>query len=652
MKNSLRKIVSRGSLATGVAAALALAFAVPAAATTDTLDQQQLLTFSLQKQIPVLAQTFTAGLTGQLDRLTLGADTTSSARLRVTIESTTSTGLPSGSALSTPQTFTVSWACCRQFHDLTLNPTVGITAGTRYAIVVEVLLGTFTWYNSSSLDAYASGRAYIGSTWLTGPTWGEDFAFKTWVAASTNSAPTLAVDTASVSVNEGTAPTDTGTFSDPDGDTVTLSASAGNVTKSGTSSGTWSWTHPASGDAPAQTVTVSATDGQGHTTTASFTVTVLEVAPSIAAASRAVSVNEGTAPTNTGTYSDPGGDTVSLSASTGTLTKTGTSSGTWSWTQPASDEAAAQAVTVTADDSHGQVTTASFTVTVNVVAPAARIVTDPATLPEGTSEPFTGAAITSFAGDSTGLTYAWRVTKNGAAYASGSSTGFSFTPDDEGTYVVTFQATDDGGMSGTDSMTVIGTNVAPTAHMSVGQSLVTVPQQSVAFSGNFTDPGALDTHRVTWNFGDGSSSTTNYGPGGSASFSASHAYAAVGTYTVRLTVTDDDGGAGTATGTVSVQTTQVALGKVADAVNRLPSLNAGQKNSLVAKLKAASAAAARGDNKACNNILNAFLNEFQADLASNKLSTVQTTTIVSAIYAIRGSLGSYNRFLEWWPLAE
>ncbi|TMF31147.1 MAG: PKD domain-containing protein [Chloroflexi bacterium] len=529
MKNSLRGSVSRGSFAAALAATLSLAIAVPAQATTDTLDQSQTLTMSSQRQITFLAQTFTAGMSGQLDRVSLAADTTTGfANIRVSIQTVSASGTPSGTTLGSPTAFSGSFVCCRQFHDFALNPTVSITSGTRYAIVVQTVGGVFTWYNSSTLDAYTGGRLYVSSTWLTGSQWGEDFAFRTWVAASTNSAPSVAADTAAVNVNEGTAPTNTGTFFDPDGETVTLSASSGAVTKTG--------------------------------------------------------------------------------------------AGTWSWTRAASDEAVPQTESITADD--------------------------------GQSEPFTGAATTAFAGDSAGLTYSWRVTKNGAAYASGSNTSFAFTPDDDGTYVVTFQATDDGGISGSDSMTIIGTNVPPTAHVSVGQSLVTVPLQSVTFGGSFTDPGALDTHRVTWNFGDASSSTSNLGPGGSANFVASHAYSAAGTYTVRLTVTDDDGGAGQATATVTVQTAQSALSTIAGAVNGLASLNAGQKNSLVAKLKAASASAARGDNRACNNQLNAFLNEFEADVKTSKVSALQANTITGAVYAVKGSLGSYNRFLEWWPLAE
>ena len=127
MKNSFRRSVSRGSLAAAFAAALALAVAVPAQATTDTLDQSQTLTFGLQRQIPLLAQTFTAGMSGQLDRLSLAADISGFAIIRVSIRTVTSTGSPSGTTLGSPTAFAGSFVCCRQFHDFVLNPTISIT---------------------------------------------------------------------------------------------------------------------------------------------------------------------------------------------------------------------------------------------------------------------------------------------------------------------------------------------------------------------------------------------------------------------------------------------------------------------------------------------------------------------------------------------
>jgi len=546
-------------MAAAFAAMLSLAGWVPAQAANDSVDQAQTLTLSSQRQITMMAQTFTAGMTGQLDRLTLAYDTpTGFASLRVSIRTINSNGQPSSTTLGTTVAWQGSVVCCRGFHDFNINPTVAIAGGTHYAIVVQTVSGVLTWYNDSTVDAYAGGQAFVacsGCAWLTGSQFGMDFAFKTWVATSVNSAPVLTSDSAAVTVNEGTAPTNTGTFSDPDGDSLTLSASSGAVNKTGAGSGTWSWTQAASDEGPRQTITITADDGQGHSVTTSFTLSVV------------------------------------------------------------------------------------------AVAPTAQIVTDPTEVPEGTTEPFTGAASSPASADnSAGFSYTWHVTKNGGVYASGSGKSFSFTPNDEGTYVVTFQATDDGGMSGSDSMTVIGTNVAPTATIKPVQAaapLVIAPQELLTFSGTFTDPSTLDTHTAIWDFGDGSSAS---------GFTAAHAYAAAGTYRVTLTVTDDDGGVGHATIQVPVQTTQQALGSISGYVQKISTLNAGQKNSLTAKLNAASAAAARGDTNAANDQLNAFLNEVRADQNTGKLSAGDATTLSNAVHAVKGALGTFNRFLEWWPL--
>lgn len=548
-----------------LAAGLLVLFAVPAQAATDTLDQSQTLMLSNQR-LGLMAQTFTAGMTGGVDRVSLASDTSFGAvGLTVQIQSVTAAGAPSGSVLGS-----MSWhgtlGCCHQFHDFAFSPAVGVTAGTKYAIVVHAA-GLFTWYDSWSIDAYLPGQLYLscnGCGWLTGSGYGDDFAFKTWVATSANRAPVVAADNGAVQVTEGT---------------------------------------PAS---------------------------------------------------NSGTFSDSDGDIVSITASAGTITKSGTSSGTWSWSQPASDESAGQTVTVTADDGNGLSSTASFTVAVMGAAPAAQIVTDPVSSPEGTPIGLAGAANSPDPTDNkAGFTYGWSVTKNGNPYASGSGSGFTFTPDDEGTFVVMLKATDDGGMTGATSQTIVGTNVPPKARITgvtAGAPLVLTSQEAVTFGGSFTDPGVLDSHVVTWNFGDGATDVASYGPGGSAGFSTSHAYSSAGSYNVTLTVTDDDGGVGVATTQVAIQTPQQALGKIANYVSGLSSLNAGQRNSLVAKMNAAAAAAGRGDTTAAHNQINAFLNEVQADANTGKLSAGQAATLRAAAHAVQSALGNYNRFLEWWPL--
>ena len=119
-------------------------------------------------------------------------------------------------------------------------------------------------------------------------------------------------------------------------------------------------------------------------------------------------------------------------------------------------------VTVT-DKDHGSGSN-TFTVSVANVAPTAAITGAPASSPEGTPISLGSTATDPSHADTTaGFTKAWSVTKNGGAYASGTGAGFSFTPNDNGTYVVTFSATDKDGGTGADQKTIDVTNVAPTA---------------------------------------------------------------------------------------------------------------------------------------------------------------------------------------------
>jgi PKD repeat protein len=566
-----RSLRSRWSLALALGAGLTLSFVLPvqAAVTTDTLDQSQNLTIGAE-QTPWMAQTFTAGMTGQLDRVSL-ASLTQAGLGTVIVQSVTGT-FPAGTPLGTTALSGV-WTGNKQFHDFWFTPAISIRAGSHYAIVVKMTgRSKLTWYDSGGWPAYTGGQLYTGgpsSPWATDPVAGAEFAFRTYViGGSANQAPVVAADSSTVTVNEGTAPAMTGTFSDPDGDTVSLTASAGTVTQTGTNAGTWSWTQPATDEPSSQSVTIKADDGRGLTSTAFFAATTIGVAPTVSI-SRA---------------------TVGLSAS---------------------------AVSTSA----------------------------PASSPEGTAINLNGSASSPSAADNAaGFTYSWNVTKDGASYGTGSAAGFSFTPNDEGTYVATLQATDDGAMTGTSSVTFIGTNVAPTAKItSVAWTpqLVLTAHQSVSFAGSFTDPGTLDTHTAGWKFGDGATST---------GFSVAHAYNAPGVYTVTFTVTDDDNGTGQATTTVTVQTPQQALTSIGGYVQNLKGLNGGQKNSLMAKLNAAGDSMTRGNATAANNQLNAFLNELQADLNTGRISAADMTTLRDSVHAVQAALGTYNRFLEWWPL--
>ena len=558
------------ALALGMAAVVLLAIPIVARA-SDAVDQAfptTILPNSINST-KLMAQTFTASTTGQIDKVSLTLETHSQLVTGwVQIRPLNADGSPAGGTLqptSTPIQFSYPFGSA--YHDYTISPAFPITSGTRYAIVWTAKIGTGFWWGSG-FDAYTGGQEWlscIGCAWIPSAT--RDLAFKTWVSTSpSNQPPVVAAD------------------------------------------------HPA------------------------------------------VAVNEGTPAANTGTFSDPDGNPVTLSASSGTLTRSGTSTGTWSWSAAASDEAASanQTITITADDGSGGTSTTSFPVTVAGAAPIAAITAPGSTGPEGTAVHLAGTATSPSAADNAaGFTYGWSVTKNGAAYKSGAGARWQFTPDDEGTFVVTVKATDDGGMSDTASVTVTGTNVWPNADITSVTAtvpLVITPQETINFAGAYTDPGALDTHTSKWNFGDSITSSASHGPSGSGTLFASHAYGAPGTYHVSLTVTDDDGGAGVATTTVVVQTPQQALTSIEAYVRGINTLSRGQINSLIAKLDAASAAAARGDYTASHNQMSAFLNEVRADVKSGKITVAEQTTLTSAIHAVEAALGTYNRMLQWWPL--
>lgn len=119
---------------------------------------------------------------------------------------------------------------------------------------------------------------------------------------------------------------------------------------------------------------------------------------------------------------------------------------------------------------------------------------------------------------------------------------------DNGTYTVNVQITDNQGATGSNTATVTVNNVAPTIGV-IGASINPVQiNNATVLSANFTDPGVLDTHTASWNWGDGNSSTgTVTESNGSGLVSDSHIYTTAGVYQVTLTVTDKDGGSNTQT---------------------------------------------------------------------------------------------------------
>ena len=213
------------------------------------------------------------------------------------------------------------------------------------------------------------------------------------------------------------------------------------------------------------------------------------------------------------------------------------------------DDDGTYVVTLTATDDDGGAGTDTKTIAVTNVAPTPAITGAPGTSPEGTAISLTGSATDPSSVDQATLTLTWAVTKNGSAYGSGGTgASFSFTPDDNGSYVVTLTATDKDGGSNTGIATITGTNVKPAVTIS-GPAVGSVypVNTPITFTGSFTDAGTADTHTAQWAFDGNTIAGTVTESNGSGTVSNIHSFRTPGVYAVKLTVTDDDEGSGVTT---------------------------------------------------------------------------------------------------------
>ena len=204
------------------------------------------------------------------------------------------------------------------------------------------------------------------------------------------------------------------------------------------------------------------------------------------------------------------------------------------------------------------VTSDAVVLTINNKVPTPTIHGAPPTSSEGTTINLTASAGDPSLQDMTaGFTFIWHVAaSNGQIIADGSGSNFGFTPNDNGTYVVTLTATDKDNGSANTTATIEITNVDPTVTFSGPGS--GVRGQDRSFSGSFSDPGSADTWTATVNFGDGSGDqplTLN----ADKTFSFHHTYVNVGTYTITVTVRDDDGGIGTASRQIAISVVELQV---------------------------------------------------------------------------------------------
>jgi len=318
------------------------------------------------------------------------------------------------------------------------------------------------------------------------------------------------------------------------------------------------------------TVVVSARDNADNLGSETCVYTVAaNTPPAVAADNASVTVNEGQTATHTGTWSDAdASDTVALSASVGSVIKSGTNAaGTWSWSFATTDGPDdSQTVTITANDGNGGVTTTTFSLTVNNVAPQVAYVSPVTTVDEGQTKTYnftvndpgddTYALASGFPDCGTGGSLvggSFSVSGN-----SGSQTGkFDCKfPDGPATTDVRVRFTDSDGASGTASVTVTVSNVAPSVTITspAAPNLDFLLNASVPLTASCTDPGTLDNPwAATVDWGDGSL-PESLGPVtcNSGTFPASHTYTSVGSKTIAVTVKDKDNASGSANVTIKI----------------------------------------------------------------------------------------------------
>ena len=180
--------------------------------------------------------------------------------------------------------------------------------------------------------------------------------------------------------------------------------------------------------------------------------------PVVVASQASVTVNEAQTATNTGTVSDPEGNSITLSASVGTVTYN-SGAGTWSWSFGTTDgPAQSGTVTITATDNLNASSLASFTLTVNNLPPTASLSNTSGTITAGQSASltFSSQSDVSPVDTSAGFLYSYDCTNSGTFLISNStSPTFNCPYPSAGTFTARGQIADKDGGANTYTVQVV-----------------------------------------------------------------------------------------------------------------------------------------------------------------------------------------------------
>ena len=306
-------------------------------------------------------------------------------------------------------------------------------------------------------------------------------------------------------------------------------------------------------DLPASyTVKLQVTDDDGETAIDSAVITINDITPTANAGGNQTG-NEGTGVSLHGSGTTAPGDAIVAYA--------------WDLDNNGSFETSGQDVSFNPDlpgsytvnlrvtDDDGETAVNSASITINDITPTANAGPNQTTT-TNTQVNFSGSGTTA-PGDAI-TTYAWDFNYDGTNFntaATGANTSHTYST--AGNYTVALRVTDDDGESAISTCTVTVNNPPPSntppSNASIAGQSNAVRQQTITFTGSYTDPDSGDSHTIAWNFGDG-----NQVSGTALTFS--HAYVTAGTFTVTMTVTDSANASTSANFLVNVTATGVQGG--------------------------------------------------------------------------------------------
>ena len=322
-----------------------------------------------------------------------------------------------------------------------------------------------------------------------------------------------------------------------------------NVTKDGAAydSGTGDTFRFTPNDDGSYQVTLIATDKDGGISDPAIaTIDVTNVVPTIVVEG-GDTIAEGAEYTLTlGTITDPGTDTVTQwivhwgDGATETFISGGDRTHAYVDDDPTATTVDAYAIRVDLvdeDDTHLNVGSKGITVT--NVAPGVEIVGAPGSSPEGT-EISLSAEVTDPGSDS--FTYSWAVTKDGSSYDMGTEQTFGFTPDDNGSYVVSLTVTDDDTGAGTATpVTLLVRNMVPMINVEGGNAITEGAEYTLTL-GEITDPGDDTVTEWIVHWGDGATDTYDNGGPKTHTYTDNESNGtADGPYTIAVDLIDEDG---------------------------------------------------------------------------------------------------------------